>query len=88
MNAFDVVEGGRVVAAAPGIVTALGACRCDEANEFLRDALQVVTQLGRSPGEGRQLLHVRDGGLRVRRVGAVRCKFGGVRWHICMWFGG
>ena len=58
MNVFDVTEGGRVVAAAAGIVAALGSCGCDEASEFLRDALQVVTQLGRPPGEERQLLHM------------------------------
>ena len=50
LDVFDVIEGGRVVAAGP--------CRCGEACEFLRGALQVVAQLGSSPGEGKQLLHL------------------------------
>ena len=58
MDVFDVIEGGRVVAAAAGIVTALRSCRCDEAREFLRDALQVVVQLGETRGEREHLLHM------------------------------
>ena len=50
MDVFDVIEGGSVVAAA-GIVTARRSCRCDEAREFLRDALQVVAQLGETREE-------------------------------------
>ena len=46
MDAFDVIEGGCVVAAAAGIAAALRSCKCDEAREFLQDALQVVAQLG------------------------------------------
>ena len=58
MGVFDAIEGGRVVAAAAGIVKALRSCRCDKAREFLQDALQVVAQLGSSPGEEKQLLHL------------------------------
>ena len=60
MDAFDVIEGGCVVAAAAGIAAALRSCMtlCGEDREFLRDALQVVAQLGSSPEEKRQLLHL------------------------------
>ena len=60
MDVFDVIEGGRVVAAAAGVVTALRSCRCtcDEPREFLRDALEVVAQLGSSPEEERQLQYL------------------------------
>ena len=44
--------------AAAGIVAALGSCKCDEALEFLWDALEVMSQLGSSPEEERQLLHL------------------------------
>ena len=50
---FGLIESGCVVDAAAGIVAALGSCRCDEAREFLRGALQVVAQFGSSPGEER-----------------------------------
>ena len=58
MTVFGFIESGRVVDAAAGIVAALDSCKCDEALEFLRDALGVVTQLGRSPEEERQLLYL------------------------------
>ena len=58
-----------MVAAAAGIVTALSSCRRDDAREFLRDALQVVAQLGSSPGEGRPLLHLWTVVLIFRFVG-------------------
>ena len=53
MAMFGLIERGRVVNAAAGIVAALDSCKCDEALEFLRDALGVVTQLGRRGGIGR-----------------------------------
>ena len=40
MTVSGLIESGRVVDAAAGIVAALGSCKCDEAREFLRDALQ------------------------------------------------
>ena len=49
----ELIESGRVVDAAAGIVAALGSCRCDKAREFLRDA-----QLGSSPEEEEQLLRL------------------------------
>ena len=39
MEVFDIIESGHVVAAAAGIVAALGSCRYDDASEFLRNAL-------------------------------------------------
>ena len=56
MDAFDVIGGGCVVAAAAGIVAALRirSCKCDRSRGLLRDALNVVLQLGDSPGEDAQ----------------------------------
>ena len=87
MDVFGVIEGGCVVAAAAGIAAALLSCKCDGSRGLLRDALDVVAQLGDSPGEGEQLLRLAvDGRCRVCRTGAVGRSFGGVRWH--RWFGG
>jgi hypothetical protein len=58
MAVFGLMESGRVVDAAAGIVAALGLCKCDEALKFLRDALEVVAQLGGSPEEKRQLQYL------------------------------
>ena len=66
MTVFGFIESGRVVDAAAGIVAALDSCKCDEALEFLRDALGVVTQLGRSPEEERQLLYLWTVALHAR----------------------
>ena len=63
MDAFDVVEGGCVVAAAAGIVTALRSCKCGGSRGLLRDALDVVAQLGDSPGEEKQLLRLWTAGV-------------------------
>ena len=54
VGVFDASEGGRVVAVAAGIVTALRSCKCDGSHGLLRGALDVVAQLGGSPGEGEQ----------------------------------
>ena len=87
MAVFGLIEGGRVVDAAAGIVTALGSCSCDEAREFLRDAASpsgCSTQ--EFAGGGEAVALPVNGGLRVGRTGAVGRSFGGVRWH--RWFGG
>ena len=82
MAVFGLIESGCVVDAAATIVTALGSCRCDKAREFLRDALQVVAQLGGSPEEESLAVDSPvDGGLWVCRTRAVGRSFGGVRWH-------
>ena len=46
MDAFDAIEGDCVVAAAAGIAAALLSCKCDGSRGLLRDALDVVAQLG------------------------------------------
>ena len=63
MDAFDVIEGGRVVAAAARIVATLRSCKCDGSRGLLRDALDVVAQLGDSPGEEEQLLRLWTAGV-------------------------
>ena len=45
MDAFVLMESGRVVDAAAGIAASLGSCKCSEASDFLRDALDVLAQL-------------------------------------------
>ena len=86
MDAFDVIEGGCVVAAA-GIVAALRSCKCGGRRGLLRDALDVVAQLGDSPGgEEEQLLRlwtagVGSAGVTASGTGAVGRGLGGVRWH-------
>ena len=51
MAAFGLTESGRVVNAAAGIMAALGFCKFGEANDFLRDALDVLAQLGENSHE-------------------------------------
>ena len=63
MDMFDVIEGGRVVTAAAGIAAALRSCKCDGSRGLLRDALDVVAQLGDSPGEEEQLLRLWTAGV-------------------------
>jgi hypothetical protein len=67
MAAFGLIESGRLVDAAESIVSALGSCTCDESRGFLRDALDVVAQLGRedSPDEEEQLLRWWTAGVQL-----------------------
>ena len=46
-----------------GVAAALLSCKCDGSRGLLRDALDVVAQLGDSPGEGEQLLRLWAAGL-------------------------
>ena len=63
MGAFEAVEGDCVVAAAAGIVAALLSCKCDRSRGLLLEALDVVAQLGDSPGEEEQLLRLWTAGV-------------------------
>ena len=63
MDAFDAIEGDCVVAAAAGIVAALLSCKCDRSRGLLLEALDVVAQLGDSPGEEEQLLRLWTAGV-------------------------
>ena len=63
MDAFDAIEGDCVVAAAAGIVAALLSCKCDWSRGLLLEALDVVAQLGDSPGEEEQLLRLWTAGV-------------------------
>ena len=53
MDVPNVIE-----AAAAGIAAALRSCKCDGNRGLLRDALDLVAQLGDSPGEEEQLLRL------------------------------
>ena len=58
MAVFGLIESGRVVDAAAGIVATLGSCKCDEAREFLQGPLHVVAQLGNSLEEEGRLFRL------------------------------
>ena len=86
MDAFDIIAGGCVVAAAAGIiVAALRPCKCDgsRGHGLLRDALDVVAQLGDSPGELEQLLRLWTAG-----VGSVGQEQWGASLAVCVDTGG
>ena len=83
VDAFDVIEGGCVVAAAAGIAAALLSCKCDGSRGLLLEALDVVAQLGDSPGKGGQLLRLWTAG-----VGSVGHEQSAAALAVCVGTGG